>query len=126
MSTQMADRSFADLGLPVVVLDRLQQLGFTQPTPIQAQSIPVLLDGADVLGEAQTGTGKTAAFGLPALSMVDASQAATQVLVVTPTRELAIQVADALTDFSRGMARLQVTTVYGGAPFAPQIKALKG
>jgi len=126
MSAVNTDMSFADMAVPMPVLKRLEQLNFTQPTPIQIQAIPALLDGKNVLGEAQTGTGKTGAFGLPGLGLIDSKLRQTQMLVVAPTRELALQVADALTDFSKEMRGVEVATVYGGSAFAPQIKALRG
>ncbi|MER2491556.1 DEAD/DEAH box helicase [Catenovulum sediminis] len=116
---------FNELGLPAPVLQAIEELGFTQPTPIQAQSIPALLEGSDILGEAQTGTGKTAAFGLPLLSRLDASIRETQMLVVCPTRELAIQVADAIAEFGKHVKGLRVATVYGGQSYTPQIKDLR-
>ncbi|RUO60479.1 DEAD/DEAH box helicase [Pseudidiomarina insulisalsae] len=125
MTEVTSGQSFADLGLPSAVLNQLDSMGFTAPTPIQEQAIPALLDGKNVLGEAQTGTGKTAAFGLPGLSMIDAQTRETQMLVVAPTRELAIQVAEALSGFGQKMRGLEVATVYGGAAFGPQIKALR-
>ncbi|RUO78203.1 ATP-dependent RNA helicase [Idiomarina tyrosinivorans] len=125
MSEFRSEQSFADMALPSAVLNQLEALQFTQPTPIQQQAIPALLAGANVLGEAQTGTGKTAAFGLPALAQVDANLKATQVLVVTPTRELAIQVAEAIDSFAKQQRGVSVTTVYGGSAFGPQIKALR-
>lgn len=126
MSEVMTGQSFADLALPAVVLKQLEKMNFTQPTPIQLQAIPALLNGKNVLGEAQTGTGKTAAFGLPGLAAVDAKERSTQMLVVAPTRELAIQVAEAVTEFGQQMRGLEVATVYGGSAFGPQIKALRG
>ncbi|WP_417659555.1 DEAD/DEAH box helicase [Pseudidiomarina sp.] len=126
MSEVMTGQSFADLGLPAVVLKQLEKMNFTQPTPIQLQAIPALMEGKNVLGEAQTGTGKTAAFGLPGLSMLDANERSTQLLVVAPTRELAMQVAEAINEFANQIRGLEVTTVYGGAAFGPQIKALRG
>jgi ATP-dependent RNA helicase DeaD len=87
--------SFADLGLNDAVVQALRDVGYESPTPIQAATIPVLLRGADLLGQAQTGTGKTAAFALPLLSRLDLAQRAPQALVLVPTRELAIQVAEA-------------------------------
>lgn len=126
MSDLMTGQSFAELGLPAVVLKQLEKMNFTQPTPIQLQAIPALLSGKNVLGEAQTGTGKTAAFGLPGLSLLDATQRATQMLVVAPTRELAMQVAEAIASFGEKMKGVEVATVYGGAAFGPQIKALRG
>ncbi|HAD48497.1 MAG: ATP-dependent RNA helicase, partial [Idiomarinaceae bacterium] len=125
MSNSNSVMSFADMSLPTAVLNQLEKLGFSQPTPIQQQSIPALLDGKDVLGEAQTGTGKTAAFGLPALAAIDPSVRQTQVLVVTPTRELAIQVAEAMESFAQQIKGVEVATVYGGSAFGPQIQALK-
>ncbi|WP_417681224.1 DEAD/DEAH box helicase [Pseudidiomarina aquimaris] len=125
MSEVIVDQSFADLGLPSAVLNQLNSMGFTAPTPIQLQAIPAMLAGKNVLGEAQTGTGKTAAFGLPGLSLLDANTRETQMLVVAPTRELAIQVAEALSEFGQKMRGLEVATVYGGAAFGPQIKALR-
>ncbi|MFV0426886.1 MAG: DEAD/DEAH box helicase [Beutenbergiaceae bacterium] len=114
--------TFAELGLSEDLLERIQHLGFVQPTDIQAQSIPILLTGADLVGVAQTGTGKTAAFGLPLLTRLDSHRRGVQALVLTPTRELALQVSDAL----RTMAPLAVRTlaIYGGAPFGPQLRAL--
>ena len=125
MSKSQSVMSFADMSLPAAVFNQLEKLGFSQPTPIQQKSIPALLDGKDVLGEAQTGTGKTAAFGLPALAAVDPSVRQTQVLVVTPTRELAIQVAEAMESFAQQLKGVDVATVYGGSAFGPQIQALK-
>ena len=125
MSNTQTGLSFNDMALPSAVLEQLNAMQFLTPTPIQLQAIPALLEGQDVLGEAQTGTGKTAAFGLPALAKIDASVKQTQVLVVTPTRELAIQVAEALEGFAAKMRGVGVATVYGGAPFGPQVKALK-
>lgn len=101
-------------------------MNFTTPTPIQIQAIPALMAGANVLGEAQTGTGKTAAFGFHSLSLVDAKLRATQMLVVAPTRELAMQVAEAVAEFGQQIRGLEVATVYGGSAFGPQIKALRG
>ncbi|WP_404399866.1 DEAD/DEAH box helicase [Idiomarina seosinensis] len=125
MSDTITGMSFSDMALPATLLNQLEKLGFSQPTPIQQQSIPALMDGKDVLGEAQTGTGKTAAFGLPALAAIDPSLKQTQVLVVTPTRELAIQVAEAIESFAQQMKDVNVATVYGGAAFGPQVQALK-
>lgn len=117
--------SFDQLGLPQPVLSALESLNFTQPTPIQAKTIPALLEGNDVLGEAQTGSGKTAAFGLPSLARVKLDEREAQVLVLTPTRELAIQVADALKDFSSNMRGLNIATLYGGQAYGPQMSALR-
>ncbi|MBY5992598.1 DEAD/DEAH box helicase [Ferrimonas balearica] len=116
---------FSSLGLPESLLSALSAMGFETPTPIQAQSIPFMLDGSDILGEAATGTGKTAAFGLPALAGIDPRQRAAQMLVLAPTRELAIQVATALEEFAVNIKGLRVTTLYGGQPYGPQLRDLE-
>ncbi|MCL2422632.1 MAG: DEAD/DEAH box helicase, partial [Micrococcales bacterium] len=118
--------TFDDLGLPDVLVDATVRLGFTAPTPIQAQAVPLLLDGHDLVGVAGTGTGKTAAFGLPLLATVDPQLEAVQAVVLAPTRELALQVADALASFAAQIEGLQVVAVYGGAPYLPQKRALQG
>ncbi|MBF0940957.1 MAG: DEAD/DEAH box helicase, partial [Schaalia georgiae] len=106
--------SFADLGLPDELLQAVTDMGFVAPTPIQAEAIPPLLDLRDVVGIAQTGTGKTAAFGLPLLAIADADEKAVQALVLAPTRELAMQSAAAIEDFAARTAELVVVPVYGG------------
>ncbi|MFI3246514.1 MAG: DEAD/DEAH box helicase [Ferrimonas sp.] len=116
---------FASLGLPEALLNAVSSMGFNTPTPIQIQSIPYMLEGSDILGEAQTGTGKTAAFGLPALAGIDPRQRASQMLVLAPTRELAIQVATELEKFAVNMKGLRVTTLYGGQPYGPQLRDLE-
>lgn len=116
--------TFADLGLAPDILRAVERLGFTTPTPVQARTIPALLEGRDVVGVAQTGTGKTAAFGLPLLQRVDPAVPAVQAIVLTPTRELAMQVADAITSFAADREGLQVVPVYGGSPYLPQQRAL--
>jgi ATP-dependent RNA helicase DeaD len=116
---------FADLGLSAPILKTLTEIGYETPSPIQAQAIPVLLQGGDILGMAQTGTGKTAAFALPILSNIDLKQKSPQVLVLAPTRELAIQVAEAFQTFSRGIKGLHVLPIYGGSEYGTQIRALK-
>lgn len=118
--------TFSALELAEPVLRAITEMGFEQPTPIQQRAIPPLLDGKNVLGEAQTGTGKTAAFGLPALCNIDVKERGAQLLVVAPTRELAIQVAESIEQMGKFMRGLNVVTVYGGAAYGPQIKALKG
>ena len=117
--------SFDSLGLPKVLLSALNTLGFESSTPIQAKTIPPLLDGKDVLGEAQTGTGKTAAFGLPALAKIDLSVRKPQLMVLAPTRELAIQVAEAIETFAKDMKGLKVATLYGGQSYQPQFQQLE-
>lgn len=117
--------TFASLGLPEEILAAVTDMGFRVPTPIQAAAIPPLLELRDVVGIAQTGTGKTAAFGLPLLAIVDADERNVQALVLAPTRELAMQSAQAIEDFAARTARLDVVPVYGGSPYGPQIGALK-
>ncbi|HTN40136.1 MAG TPA: DEAD/DEAH box helicase, partial [Asticcacaulis sp.] len=121
---------FSDLGLASTLLIQLEKAGYTTPTPIQAQAIPYLLDGHDLLGIAQTGTGKTAAFALPILQKLLAERKMpvprqTRVLVLSPTRELASQIADSFAQYSRGTG-LQIATIYGGSKYGPQYKALNG
>ncbi|MDD7967055.1 DEAD/DEAH box helicase [Actinomycetospora lemnae] len=116
---------FAALGLAERLLPTLVQSGFDTPTPIQAETIPLLLSGRDVLGLAQTGTGKTAAFALPILSAIDPAQKGVQALVLTPTRELAIQVAEAVERLGAGVPGLEVVQLYGGAPYGPQLHGLR-
>ena len=117
--------SFADLGLPDDLLKAVTDMGYVTPTAIQREAIPVLLAGRDVVGVAQTGTGKTAAFGLPLLDAVDAREPVVQALVLAPTRELALQSADAIADMAHRSRGLDVVAVYGGAPYGPQIGALR-
>ena len=117
--------TFASLGLPDEILAAITDMGFRVPTPIQTAAIPPLLELRDVVGIAQTGTGKTAAFGLPLLAIVDADERDVQALVLAPTRELAMQSAQAIEDFAARTARLDVVPVYGGSPYGPQIGALK-
>lgn len=116
---------FADLGLTEAILKTLEEIGYETPSPIQEKAIPVLLKGGDVLGTAQTGTGKTAAFALPILTNININQQDPQVLVLTPTRELAIQVAEAFQTFSRNIKGLHVLPIYGGSEYSTQIRALK-
>ncbi|MCL2737021.1 MAG: DEAD/DEAH box helicase [Propionibacteriaceae bacterium] len=124
-STDAEQVTFADLGLPDHVLSAITSMGFTSPTPIQAAAIPALLSGEDIVGVAQTGTGKTAAFGLPMLAAIEADQFNVQGLVLVPTRELALQVASALESFAADLPTVSVVTIYGGAPFYPQKRALQ-
>ena len=117
--------TFADLDLPAPLREAVLGLGFTTPTAIQAEAIPALLAGRDITGVAQTGTGKTAAFGLPLLAAVDPELREVQAIVLAPTRELAMQVAEALESFASQMPGLQVVPVYGGSPYQPQQRALR-
>jgi ATP-dependent RNA helicase DeaD len=116
--------SFQSLGLSEARVNQLEKLGFTAPTTIQTQAIPELLSGRDVVGQSQTGTGKTAAFSLPMLERIDLDKRVVQALILTPTRELASQVADAIRNFS-GTRRLSVLTVCGGQSIERQIKSLE-
>lgn len=125
-SAPEATLTFADLDLPAALRDAVTGLGFTTPTAIQEKAIPALLSGRDITGVAQTGTGKTAAFGLPLLAAVDPELREVQALVLAPTRELAMQVAEALESFASRMPGLEVVPVYGGAPYLPQQRALRG
>jgi|GEM_PF-193332 len=120
----MTPPAFAKLGLGKSVLQALTELGYTEPTPIQAATIPLLLAGCDVLGQAQTGSGKTAAFALPLLQLLDLSQRRPQVLVLVPTRELALQVTAAFERYSSGMRDFRCVAIYGGAAYQPQFSQL--
>jgi ATP-dependent RNA helicase DeaD len=123
MSSPVA--GFNDLGVNAAVLQALTDLGYEVPTPIQAATIPRLLSGSDLLGQAQTGTGKTAAFALPVLSKIVLARAQPQALVLVPTRELAIQVAEAFQSYAAHMNGFHVLPIYGGQSYTPQIKGLK-
>ncbi len=116
--------SFADLGLSTPLLETLAAIGYETPSPIQAQCIPVLLDGHDLLGQAQTGTGKTAAFALPILERIDVKLARPQALVLCPTRELAIQVAEAFQSYAHHTPGFHVLPIYGGQSYTIQLKQL--
>jgi len=117
--------AFNQLALNKSLLKALDDVGYETPSPIQAQTIPLLLEGKDVLGQAQTGTGKTAAFALPILSNLDLKQKDPQVLVLAPTRELAIQVAEAFQKYAKHMKGFHVLPVYGGQDYRGQIRALE-
>ncbi len=123
--TTATGTSFAKLGLPDSLLHALTEVGYESPSAIQAETIPALLEGHDVLGQAQTGTGKTAAFALPALARLDAKQSMPQVLVLAPTRELAIQVAEAFQKYAAGVKDFRVLPLYGGADYRGQLKQLQ-
>ncbi len=122
--------TFSSLGLSPTLLNTLEKEGYTKPTPIQAQAIPVLLKGRDLLGIAQTGTGKTAAFALPILQHILTNRIipapkSVRALILSPTRELASQIAESFNTYSRGMG-LKIATIYGGVKYGPQYKALNG
>ncbi|CAE6946406.1 DEAD-box RNA helicase involved in various cellular processes at low temperature [Vibrio sp. B1FIG11] len=116
---------FSDLSLNDSILSALDGMGFVSPTPIQAAAIPHLLEGADALGKAQTGTGKTAAFSLPLLNKLDLGQRKPQAIVLAPTRELAIQVAAEMKNLGKNIKGLKVLEIYGGASIVDQMRALK-
>jgi ATP-dependent RNA helicase DeaD len=117
--------SFRDLALSDALLKALDDVGYETPSPIQAQVIPYMLEGRDVLGQAQTGTGKTAAFALPILSRIDLKQKDPQVLVLAPTRELAIQVAEAFQRYAAHLKGFHVLPIYGGQDYSSQLRQLK-
>ncbi|MFP5417035.1 MAG: DEAD/DEAH box helicase, partial [Actinomycetes bacterium] len=118
------DGSFAGLGLDERILKALRDLGYESPSPIQAETIPALLEGRHVVGLAQTGTGKTAAFALPILNRIDLKQKAPQALVLAPTRELALQVCEAFESYSAHLRGVHVLPVYGGQGYGVQLSAL--
>jgi ATP-dependent RNA helicase DeaD len=120
-----ATLSFRDLALSEPVLRALTDVGYESPSPIQAATIPVLLSGKDMLGQAQTGTGKTAAFALPALSRIDLTKHEPQVLVLVPTRELALQVSEAFLKYAAHIKGFHVLPIYGGQSYQPQLNALR-
>ena len=123
--------TFAELNIEPRVLAAVEDLGYERPSPIQAATIPTLLEGRDVVGLAQTGTGKTAAFAIPALTKiaeindVNGPAETPQILVLAPTRELALQVAEAFSSYARYFDDLTILPVYGGSPYGPQLKALR-
>ena len=117
---------FDELDLYPQVLRAIADMGFEEATPIQSQAIPVVMSGVDVIGQAQTGTGKTASFGIPVLHKVEPNSRKTQVIILSPTRELAIQVADEIRKLAKYMHGVKVLPVYGGQEIGRQIKALKG
>lgn len=123
--TSQPSIGFADLALSKPVMDALKRIGYEQPSPIQAEAIPHLLEGHDLIGTAQTGTGKTAAFALPLLSKLDITKAKPQVLVLTPTRELAIQVAEAFKTYASAMKGFHVLPIYGGQGMDAQLRQLR-
>ncbi|MGH8302076.1 MAG: DEAD/DEAH box helicase [Steroidobacteraceae bacterium] len=125
MAAEPAQPSFLELGLNAPLLQALAAVGYETPSPIQAQAIPLLLAGSDLLGQAQTGTGKTAAFALPILAQIDLQRAAPQALVLVPTRELAIQVAEAFQRYAANLPGFHVLPIYGGQSYVPQLKGLK-
>lgn len=117
--------SFADFGLPEAALRALSKLNYQTPTPIQQQAIPAFMQGSDVLGQAQTGTGKTAAFALPILATLQSKQSKPQCLILAPTRELAIQIKEAFDDYAQYLKQVRILAVCGGQSYRDQIQSLK-
>ncbi len=122
---QLLPQDFRSLQLAEPIMRALEEVGYENPTPIQAQTIPLILEGRDVLGQAQTGTGKTAAFALPILSNIDIELAEPQALVLAPTRELAIQVAEAFQRYAEYLKGFHVIPIYGGQDYGIQLRMLK-
>ena len=122
----METLKFEELGLYPLILRAVEEMVFEEATPIQSQAIPAVLSGADVIGQAQTGTGKTASFGIPLLMKVDPNNRKTQAIVLCPTRELAIQCAEEIRKLAKYLHGIKVLPVYGGQDITRQIKALKG
>lgn len=125
MTTTTSELTFRDLNLPEELLQALEKVGYETPTPIQAQCIPLIIEGHDLLGTAQTGTGKTAAFALPMLANINPDDKNTQLLVLAPTRELAIQVAEAFQVYASFSKKINVLPIYGGSSYDNQIRQLK-
>ncbi|WP_269509092.1 DEAD/DEAH box helicase [Corynebacterium faecium] len=119
------ENGFEKLGLPDEVIEAVKRVGFEQPSPIQAQTIPLLMDGRDVVGLAQTGTGKTAAFALPVLSQIDPEKRYPQALVLAPTRELALQVSDSFQSFADHIGGVSILPIYGGQAYGIQLSGLR-
>jgi ATP-dependent RNA helicase DeaD len=117
--------TFAQFNLSGEIMKAVNDIGYETPSPIQLKTIPLLLEGKDIIGQAQTGTGKTAAFALPALQNIDLKSTAVQILVLTPTRELAIQVAEAFHSYAKHLGRVRVLPIYGGQSIGQQIRHLK-
>jgi ATP-dependent RNA helicase DeaD len=125
MSEPNSPPAFSELGLRDSIVAALVDVGYERPSPIQAEAIPILLSGSDLLGQASTGTGKTAAFALPILSRIDIAKRKPQALVLTPTRELAIQVAEAFQTYAARLPGFHVLPIYGGQSYTPQLNGLK-
>ncbi|MEH6548544.1 MAG: DEAD/DEAH box helicase [Pseudomonadales bacterium] len=125
MATPPAPVMFEDLGLPAPLFKAVQAVGYETPSPIQAECIPILLEGHDLLGQAQTGTGKTAAFALPLLARIDCKNTKPQLLILAPTRELAIQVAEACQTYAKFLPGFHVLPIYGGQAFSGQLRQLQ-
>ena len=118
--------NFEELNLDPKIMRAVTEMGFEQASPIQAKSIPIAMEGKDMIGQAQTGTGKTAAFGIPVLQRVDPHKKKLQTIVLCPTRELAIQSANEIRKLSKFMHGVKVLPIYGGQEISKQIRSLKG
>ena len=121
----MKQKDFNQLGLSPEVYSAIEKMNYKEPTPIQAQTIPLILEGRDVIGQSQTGTGKTMAFGLPAVDIAKANNRAVQVLILCPTRELALQATNELSKAAEFKQGIHVVAVFGGAPIEPQTKSVE-
>ncbi|AOT68493.1 DEAD/DEAH box helicase [Geosporobacter ferrireducens] len=121
----MNNITFKQLGLMPEILKAIDALGYEEPTPIQKAAMPAVMDGKDIIGQAQTGTGKTAAFSMPVIQKLSLDVKGPQALILTPTRELAVQVADEISKFSKYLSGVKTLAIYGGQPIERQIKALK-
>ncbi|MBP3579316.1 MAG: DEAD/DEAH box helicase [Lachnospiraceae bacterium] len=114
---------FDEMELQAPILRAVQEMGFEEMTPIQAEAIPVVMTGRDIIGQAQTGTGKTAAFGIPMLQMINPKSRALQALILCPTRELAIQVAEEVRKLAKFLHGIKVLPIYGGQDINKQIRS---
>src|SRR3954467_447981 len=121
----MQKKLFAEFGLAPEILKAIERMGFEEASPIQSAAIPVLLEGADDVGQSQTGSGKTAAFGIPAIQSVDPAVRAPQVLILCPTRELAVQVAEEIAKLAFFKTGVREVPIFGGQPYERQIRALE-
>ena len=121
----MSNIKFEELPLSPEVQRAIADMGFEEASPIQTQAIPVVLEGRDIIGQAQTGTGKTAAFGIPAIEGIDERNRSVQVLILCPTRELAIQVSGEIQKLAKYKPGISVVPIYGGQPYDRQLRALK-
>ena len=122
----METNGFEYMNLCPEILRAVKEMGFEEMSPIQAKAIPAMLSGKDIIGQAQTGTGKTAAFGIPLLQKLDPNDKSLQAMVLCPTRELAVQVADELRKLAKFMHGIKVLPIYGGQEITKQIRSLKG
>ena len=120
----LKSKTFIDFGLSKEVLQAISGMGFEEPTPIQEKTISVIMQGKDIIGQAQTGTGKTAAFGIPLIEKVDPRKFSVQAIILTPTRELAIQVAEEINKIGK-YSRVLAFPIYGGSSIERQIKVLR-